>query len=81
MNQIFLTGRICNCEMTADGKLVMIEIYQYEPDEVERIPVYIDETSKVFIRDFRNGNLVSIIGRLKFEESIKIIVEKINFAG
>lgn len=82
MNQIFLTGRIFRSENTPTGKNLTIAIFQYEPDEIEYVPVSIDENSKVYIRDFRNGNLVSVIGRLSFKDkNMKILVEQINFAG
>lgn len=81
MNQIFLTGRIYASGKTEKGRELMIKTYHYETDEMEYIPVVIDNNSRVYIRDFRNGNLISVVGRLKFKKGIvKVIAEQVNFA-
>lgn len=82
MNQIFITGRVSQTEKTSNGENIMIAVYQYSPDGIEYIPVTITKESSVYIGRIRRGDLVSIIGKIIFEtDSLKIIAEKINYAG
>lgn len=82
MNKIFLTGRIYASGKTEKGMELMVKTYCYEPDEMEYIPVVINDKSRVYIRDFRNGNLISVVGKLRFKKGIvKVIAEQVNFAG
>lgn len=82
MNQIFITGRVSQTEKTSNGENIMVAVYQYSPDGIEYIPVTITEESSVYIKRIMSGDLVSIIGKVLFEAgSLKIIAEKINYAG